>query len=295
MAKKNREVLKSYFKTGKIPTQQHYEELIDSMLNLPEDGIENGSKDIKVAQGLLLTPGGCLNAASEHYRLFSQGVKIQTKIPFALTVEGPPLLIVEGYNFTTMQTIGLMVPFEYEYDTKDFTISNLNKEDIRQRIARLSTKPISSELVEIQGKKPDPNKENEKIDATWVVDAKQPELVWEVITNDQNITQVENRSLTDLNTFAALKIKTDSNGQKATATAWGSYRPPLKLSVEEEKITLLMVLQDTDKKNSSFRVSFNVRAVGGKKGYEDWYKGWTVTEATEEEISDSEVSVEYKD
>ena len=131
MAKKPREVLKSYFKTGEIPTQQHYEELIDSMLNLLEDGIENGSKDIKVAEGLLLTPGGCLNAASEHYRSFSAGVKIRTNIPFALTVKGPPLLIVEGYNFTTMQTIGLMVPFEYA--SKDFKITNLGDEDIRKK------------------------------------------------------------------------------------------------------------------------------------------------------------------
>ena len=37
--------------------------------------------------------------------------------------------------------------------------------------------------------------------------------------------------------------------------------------------------------SSEFRVSLNVRAVGGKAGYEDWYKGWQVEDATEDDIS----------
>ena len=279
MAITNRKVLKSYFEAGKIPTQQHYEELIDSMLNLPDDGIENGSKDIKVAEGLLLTPGGCWNAAREHYRHFSKGksVKIQTNIPFALTVEGPPILIVEGYNFTTMETIGLMVAFKYVYND-DFKIPEDSvEEDIRKKIANKSAKPISDELKKITGKKTDPDDKAKKIDATWVIDAKQPELVWEIITNTQEVQQPVKGSLADLNESADLS-------HKAIATAWGSYRSPLKLKVEEEKIVLLMALEESSASNE-FRVSLNVRAVGGKLGYEDWYKGWEVVEATEDDIS----------
>jgi len=285
MAKKNRNTLKNYFKAGKIPTEQHYEELIDSMLNLQEDGIENSNKDIKVTEGLLMTSGSCLNATSVHYRRFSEGFKIQTSLPFALTVEGPPILIIEGYNFTKMKTIGLMVPFEYKYDAA-FTIKLLDQEELRQEIARLSKYPISSELLEVRGKKPDPKDESQEIEATWIVDAKQPtKIVWELITNNQDITKIVESDLTELNTLAGLSIKTNNDQGTAVATSWGTYNPALKLSVEENKMTLLVATGQGDQ-----HISFNMRAIGGKIGYENWYKGWTVSDATEEELSDNPTS-----
>ena len=51
MAKINKAALKAYFKTGKIPTQSNFADLIDSVMNIPDGGgdstlvIGNGDKD----------------------------------------------------------------------------------------------------------------------------------------------------------------------------------------------------------------------------------------------------------
>lgn len=51
MAKINKEALKAYFQTGKIPTQSNFADLIDSVMNIPYGGenstlvIGNGDKD----------------------------------------------------------------------------------------------------------------------------------------------------------------------------------------------------------------------------------------------------------
>jgi len=288
MAKKNRKVLKSYFEAGKIPTQQQYEELIDSMLNLSDDGIDNSKnssedvdKDIQIAQGLLLTPGGCLNAVSVHNFSFpeNKNVKIQTNIPYSLllTVQEPPLLIVEGHNITvtkndtvkktTVKHIGFKVAFEYEYN-EAFTISNLDDNTIRQGVEQLATTPQSGELIEIKGKKIDAN--NKEIDATWIIDSKHSESpVWEVNNEDPNDPTVEESTFTlaELNQAAGLKVSlNDTISQEEI---------PLQLSIEEKEGKIALAL--LEKKASSSRVSFNIRAVSGKKGYEYWYKGWRVT------------------
>lgn len=52
MAKINKAALKAYFQTGKIPTQSNFDDLIDSVMNIPDGGgkdstlvIGNGDKD----------------------------------------------------------------------------------------------------------------------------------------------------------------------------------------------------------------------------------------------------------
>lgn len=38
MAKINKQALKAYFQTGKIPTQSNFADLIDSVMNIPDWG-----------------------------------------------------------------------------------------------------------------------------------------------------------------------------------------------------------------------------------------------------------------
>lgn len=51
MAKTNRETLKGYFGSGKIPTGRHFEDLVDSMLNIVDDGMNKSA-----GNGLQLSP-----------------------------------------------------------------------------------------------------------------------------------------------------------------------------------------------------------------------------------------------
>lgn len=38
MTKINKQALKAYFQTGKIPTQSNFADLIDSVMNIPDGG-----------------------------------------------------------------------------------------------------------------------------------------------------------------------------------------------------------------------------------------------------------------
>lgn len=40
MPRTNRNTLKEYFKCGSMPNQKHFYELIDSMVNISDDGID---------------------------------------------------------------------------------------------------------------------------------------------------------------------------------------------------------------------------------------------------------------
>ena len=51
MAKTNRETLKGYFGSGRIPTGRHFEDLVDSMLNIVDDGMNKSA-----GNGLQLSP-----------------------------------------------------------------------------------------------------------------------------------------------------------------------------------------------------------------------------------------------
>lgn len=62
--KKNREILKSYFQLGSVPTESQFADLIDSVPNLAEDGLVRTEKD-----GLLLyagTEGGRVASAYKY-------------------------------------------------------------------------------------------------------------------------------------------------------------------------------------------------------------------------------------
>jgi hypothetical protein len=59
MSEKNRKTLKNYFKTGRKPSQQEFEDLIDSTLNIIDEGIrktpEHGLKISQVGEGRLIS------------------------------------------------------------------------------------------------------------------------------------------------------------------------------------------------------------------------------------------------
>ena len=42
MTKINKQALKAYFQTGKIPTQSNFADLIDSVMNIPDGGGRGG-------------------------------------------------------------------------------------------------------------------------------------------------------------------------------------------------------------------------------------------------------------
>jgi len=51
MTKRNRKTLTDNFADGKLPTQEAFGDLIDSMVNVVDDGFEKNAKDgMKVAQ-----------------------------------------------------------------------------------------------------------------------------------------------------------------------------------------------------------------------------------------------------
>jgi hypothetical protein len=56
MALLNRQSLKNYFKKGSAPTEQHFIDLIESSINIVDDGIARG-----VDQGFRISPIGHSN------------------------------------------------------------------------------------------------------------------------------------------------------------------------------------------------------------------------------------------
>ena len=71
MAAKNREELKSYFASGKRPTQENFTDLIDSVLNIQEDGIHSDGTSIGIG---INTP----NAKLHVFNTESDGLLIES-------------------------------------------------------------------------------------------------------------------------------------------------------------------------------------------------------------------------
>lgn len=63
MAQVNRETLKGYFERGKMPAAEHFGDLVDSMLNIMDDGFERTEKD-----GIQLAPLGDKGPVLEFFR-----------------------------------------------------------------------------------------------------------------------------------------------------------------------------------------------------------------------------------
>lgn len=70
MPRTNRNTLKEYFKRGSMPNQKHFYELIDSMVNISDDGIDKNPDD-----GLRLAP------SKENSPVISLFTNIQDNIP----------------------------------------------------------------------------------------------------------------------------------------------------------------------------------------------------------------------
>ncbi|SMO48704.1 adhesin [Gracilimonas mengyeensis] len=63
MALRNRKTLKNYFQKGELPRQGHFEDFIDSVVNIVDDGISVSLKD-----GLKITPLGEMGKLISFYR-----------------------------------------------------------------------------------------------------------------------------------------------------------------------------------------------------------------------------------
>ncbi|MTI89272.1 MAG: adhesin [Balneolaceae bacterium] len=63
MALRNRKTLKNYFQKGELPKQGHFEDFIDSVVNIIDDGISVSLKD-----GLKITPLGEMGSLISFYR-----------------------------------------------------------------------------------------------------------------------------------------------------------------------------------------------------------------------------------
>lgn len=61
MAKANRKTLKGYFSTGRMPTGEHFGDLVDSVLNIVDDGLN------KTENGLQLSPKEGLSSVMEFF------------------------------------------------------------------------------------------------------------------------------------------------------------------------------------------------------------------------------------
>ena len=75
MPRTNRNTLKEYFKRGSMPNQKHFYELIDSMVNISDDGIDKNPDD-----GLRLAPSKenspVISLFTNTYRWHDSGNKI---------------------------------------------------------------------------------------------------------------------------------------------------------------------------------------------------------------------------
>ena len=65
MPRTNRNTLKEYFKRGSMPNQKHFYELIDSMVNISDDGIDKNPDD-----GLRLAPSKENSPSSAYSRTY---------------------------------------------------------------------------------------------------------------------------------------------------------------------------------------------------------------------------------
>ncbi|MCT4616105.1 MAG: hypothetical protein N4A49_14675 [Marinifilaceae bacterium] len=70
MAKRNRATLKEYFRQGEMPSEEHFSDLIDSMVNIVDEGAENTSEN-----------GLCVHPINNEGRLIGFFKKITDKLP----------------------------------------------------------------------------------------------------------------------------------------------------------------------------------------------------------------------
>jgi hypothetical protein len=63
MAQLNRQTLRNYFKRGNLPTEEHFADLIDSTVNIVDDGIDRGGES-----GFRLSPVGYSKKLMSFYR-----------------------------------------------------------------------------------------------------------------------------------------------------------------------------------------------------------------------------------
>ena len=125
MALLNRQTLRNYFKKGSAPTEQQFSDLIDSTINIVDDGIDRG-----VDSGFRLSPVGYSN------RLLSFYMNLQKKDPewfvslnendipgiaFQESNHGPRLVLKDGGNIG----VGVSNP-RYKLDVNG-TVSMTNR------------------------------------------------------------------------------------------------------------------------------------------------------------------------
>lgn len=100
MSSRNRKTLKNYFSDGQLPTQEHFADLIDSMLNMSDEGfrktVENG-EEVRAAVGhnALLSFYRDQNPDALLWRVGLGGSQSQLHISASEASESPPLLCLD--------------------------------------------------------------------------------------------------------------------------------------------------------------------------------------------------------
>lgn len=110
MPQTNRETLKEYFKEGSRPTSQHFRDLIDSMLNIVEDGLDRSDKE-----GLKLSPLHGKGPVLEYFRDIQDSKPIWKVI---LDTGNRTLSIVNGEDDKPMITLSPDRPIRIHNDVE---------------------------------------------------------------------------------------------------------------------------------------------------------------------------------
>ena len=111
MAQQSRTTLKSYFETGDIPTESQFADLIDSMINIPDDGL--GNTTVHSQNANTNTSGTSLQVLSDTYTLPAgsiggdgKGVRIIAAIRLSSTADDKTFGIRFNGTDTTVLVIG---------------------------------------------------------------------------------------------------------------------------------------------------------------------------------------------
>lgn len=114
MAQQNRKTLKEYFSYGKLPTQEDFHDLIDSMLNMLDEGFDKSADNgLKIAQigreGKLMSFYRNIDVLSP---IWSIGLRSEGEAPDDLIVGGSADPAAVTLHFPTPEA-GADAPFEF--------------------------------------------------------------------------------------------------------------------------------------------------------------------------------------
>lgn len=316
MSKKNRKVLKSYFETGKKPTEEQYAQLIDATLNFEDDGVkkddgeplgitavEVGSDDPKKKELLRFydkyatEPNWLIRleeATGEDSGMSVSKLLIENKHGYiGVGAENSPenagdilLTSSKSLHLILGENEGSNHAFTIRSQGKDYAssaellrVTNKGNVDI-SRDARINGKLITSggcfNAATIHYAE---FKKSIKIETNipaTVAGDKLPVFI------------IEGHNFT-LNQTIGITVAWKVQGGNITVNSqkWGEYQPEIDLSSVEGKIVLF--IGKADNKESTRTITLNVRTVG--KIIDDnaqWYQGWRTIDTASGSVEEEE-------